>query len=94
MLPAKAQALKSDRRIMRHEFRDRTILRSADLGSCPDSFEKIFLFSADPNHFTYYGRLVPHEGRLAIVTDAERDAVDVDVPITNGADADGEDVWS
>jgi hypothetical protein len=33
-------------------------------------------------------------GRLAIVTDAERDAVDVDAPLTNGVDADGEDVWS
>jgi hypothetical protein len=34
------------------------------------------------------------KGRLAIVTDAGRDAVDVDVPITNGTEADGEDVWS
>jgi hypothetical protein len=39
-------------------------------------------------------RLVPQEGRLAIVTDAGRDAVDVDVSLTNDADADGEDVWS
>jgi hypothetical protein len=39
-------------------------------------------------------RLVPQEGRLAIVTDAERDAVDVDVPLTNGTEADGEAVWS
>jgi hypothetical protein len=39
-------------------------------------------------------RLVPPEGRLAIVTDAGRDAVDVNAPITNGAEADGEDVWS
>ena len=39
-------------------------------------------------------RLVPLEGRLAIVTDAGRDAVDADVPITNGAKADGEVVWS
>jgi hypothetical protein len=31
-------------------------------------------------------------GRLAIVTDAERDAVDVEVPLTNGAEADGKDV--
>src|SRR5260370_35875466 len=29
-----------------------------------------------------------------IVTDAGRDAMDVDAPITNGADADGKDVWS
>ena len=34
------------------------------------------------------------EGRFAIVTDAGRDAVDVEVPITNGTDADGKDVWS
>ncbi len=34
------------------------------------------------------------EGRHAIVTAAERDAVDADAPITNGADADGEVVWS
>jgi hypothetical protein len=34
------------------------------------------------------------EGRFAIVTDAGRDAVDADVPLTNGAKADGEVVWS
>jgi hypothetical protein len=39
-------------------------------------------------------RPVPLEGRFAIVTDAGRDAVDVEVPITNGAEADGEVVWS
>jgi len=36
----------------------------------------------------------PTEGRFAIVTDAGQDAVDVEAPITNGADADGEVVWS
>jgi hypothetical protein len=36
----------------------------------------------------------PQEGRIAIVTDAGRDAVDADAPITNGTDADGEVVWS
>jgi hypothetical protein len=39
-------------------------------------------------------RLAPHEGRIAIVTDAGWDAVDADAPLTNGADADGEVVWS
>jgi hypothetical protein len=34
------------------------------------------------------------EGRLAIVTDAGRDAVDADALLTNGAEADGEVVWS
>ena len=39
-------------------------------------------------------RLVPLEGRIAIVTDAGRDAVDADALLTNGAEADGKDVWS
>jgi len=34
------------------------------------------------------------EGRLAIVTNAERDAMDVEMPLTNGIDTDGEVVWS
>jgi hypothetical protein len=29
-----------------------------------------------------------------IVTNAGRDAVDADAPITNGVEADGENVWS
>jgi hypothetical protein len=36
----------------------------------------------------------PTEGRHAIVTAAGRDAVDADVPITNGIEADGKVVWS
>jgi hypothetical protein len=35
----------------------------------------------------------PKEGRLAIVTDAGRDAVDADVLLTNSTEADGEVVW-
>ena len=38
--------------------------------------------------------VLPHRGALAIVTDAGRDAVDADAPLTNGAKADGEVVWS
>jgi hypothetical protein len=38
--------------------------------------QKYFLFSSDPNHILIRRRPVPHEGRLAIVTDAGRDAVD------------------
>ena len=34
------------------------------------------------------------EGRLAIATNAGRDAVDAEVPITNGTIAYGEVVWS
>ena len=46
---------------------------------------KIFRFAATPNHFYIRRRPVPLEGRLAIVTDAGRDAVDADAPLTNGA---------
>jgi len=45
---------------------------------CPVLFRKIFPFPPDPNHFYIPRRLVPHEGRIAIVTDAGRDAVDAD----------------
>jgi hypothetical protein len=34
------------------------------------------------------------EGRIMIVTNVGRVAVDAEVPITNGAEAYGEDVWS
>ena len=34
------------------------------------------------------------EGRFAIVMNVGRDAVDVAAPLTNGANADGEVVWS
>jgi hypothetical protein len=45
----------------------------------------IGLFPAVPSHF---------EGRLAIVTDAGRDVVDVDVLLTSGTEADGQVAWS
>ena len=51
-------------------------------------------FRPDPNQFYISCRLVPLEGRIAIVTDAGRDAVDADALLTNGAEADGEVVWS
>ena len=37
---------------------------------------------------------VPHEGRIAIVTDAGLDAMDAAALLTNSAHADGEVVWS
>ena len=43
---------------------------------CPVPFAKIFPFRAYPNQFYIRRRLVPLEGRIAIVTDAGRDAVD------------------
>jgi hypothetical protein len=74
---------------------------AADPGAIPaprhlafiSEFQKFHLTS-DPNHF-YIPAVPSHrEGRHAIVTAAGRDAVDADAPITNGAEADGEDVWS
>src|SRR6266478_5597015 len=56
--------------------------RSADcptgksVNCCPAPFAKIFPFRLYPNHFYIVSRLVPLEGRIAIVTDAGRDAVD------------------
>jgi hypothetical protein len=44
-----------------------------------------FISAAVPSHT---------EGRLAIVTNAGRDAVDAEAPLTNGVDADGEVAWS
>jgi hypothetical protein len=44
----------------------------------PVPFVKIFRFTPDPNQFTDSRRLVPLEGRIAIVTNAGRDAVDAD----------------
>jgi hypothetical protein len=61
---------------------------------CPASFVKIFFFTANPNHLLILCRPVPHEGRLAIVTDAGRDAVDAEVLLTSGTEADGQVVWS
>jgi hypothetical protein len=34
------------------------------------------------------------KGRFAIVTNVGRDAVDAEVPLTKGTEADDEDVWS
>jgi hypothetical protein len=45
--------------------------------SCQAPFAKIFSFASDPNQFTDSPRPVPQEGRLAIVTNAGRDAMDV-----------------
>lgn len=56
-------------------------------------FSEIIL-TASPNQ--QYTAFVPsqYEGRFAIVTSAGWDAVDADVPWTNGAEAYGEVVWS
>src|SRR5882762_3092515 len=56
--------------------------RSADcptgksVNCCLPPFAKIFLFRLYPNHFYIHRRLAPLQGRIAIVTDAGRDAVD------------------
>jgi hypothetical protein len=47
----------------------------SDLG-CPAPRRKIFLFSSDPNHRLILGHPTPREGRIMIVTNVGRDAVD------------------
>jgi hypothetical protein len=53
-------------------------------------------FPSPPTQITSISLAVPShsEGRIAIVTDAGRDAVDAAALLTNGAGADGEVVWS
>jgi hypothetical protein len=58
--------------------------------SCPQKY-----FPSPPTQIkSIFAPSCPTEGRLAIVTDAGRDAVDVAVSLTNGTQADGEVVWS
>jgi hypothetical protein len=62
---------------------------------CPAPSLKIFSFPSEANQLFICRRLVPLEGRLAIVTDAGRDAVDAgDVKRRMTWLADGEAVWS
>jgi hypothetical protein len=46
--------------------------------SCPAPFAKKFRFALTPNQHYIPRRLVPQRGARAIVTDAGRDAVDID----------------
>jgi hypothetical protein len=57
-------------------------------------FRKNILIFRNSKSVYILSRPAPIEGRFAIVTDAGRDAVDVEAPLTNGAEADGEVVWS
>jgi hypothetical protein len=57
------------------------------------SRKNILIFRNDKSVYIH-AHPVPHEGRFAIVTDAGRDAVDAEALLTNGAEADGEAVWS
>ena len=56
--------------------------------------QKYFVSPLGRNSFIDSAIPPPQEGRIAIVTDAGRDAVDVAVSLTNGTQADGEVVWS
>ena len=60
-------------------------LTGKSLKTCLAPFAKIFLFCSDPNHLYIHHRLVPLEGRFAVVTNAGRDAVDAAALLTNGA---------
>ena len=62
--------------------------------SCQVPESKIFYFPRRANHRHELARLTRQEGRIMIVTNVRWDAVDADVPITNGAGAYGKVVWS
>ena len=52
---------------------------------CPAPIEKRFYFAANPNQIYKLRRPVPLQGRIAIVTDAGRDAVDAGGASDEGA---------
>jgi hypothetical protein len=60
--------------------------------SCPSLPRKIFRLTRRANQRYQLARPA-RQGALAIVTNARRDAVDADVPLTNGTEAYGEVVW-
>jgi hypothetical protein len=62
--------------------------------SCQALKSKIFRFSCRANQRHIYRHPVLLRGALAIVTNVGRVAVDAKVPLTNGAGAYGEVVWS
>jgi hypothetical protein len=64
------------------------------IGVCPVLSRKIIRFGCRANHLYKFAPSRPTKGRLAIVTDAGRDAVDAAVLLTNSTKADGEVVWS
>jgi hypothetical protein len=73
----------------------KSVTRSARCAARLSSlFQKNILIFRNSKSVYIPSHPVPHEGRFAIVTDAGRGAVDVEAPITNGAEADGEGVWS
>ncbi len=55
--------------------------------------QKYFICRFGRNTSTYFAVSSHQQGRLAIVTNAGRDVVDVNAPLTNGVEADGEVVW-
>jgi len=50
--------------------------------------------AARPKSVVYVSPSRSSRGALAIVTNVGRDAMDAEVPLTSGAEADGEIVWS
>ena len=85
---------------------DRTPARAADLRVKSNFSNRIKLFLSVQSRLKKYSGFpkpqitfitppsTPLEGRIAIVTDAGLDAMDAAAPLTNGAQADGEVVWS
>ena len=79
---------------MTHQFLPGGQITSDFQKLCQAPESKIFRFSPNPNH--RYISPIPSrsEGRIMIAMTVGWDAVDAEVPITNGADAYGKVVWS
>jgi hypothetical protein len=76
-------------------FSSRIQLALPSLDPCPVPAAKIIWFTADPNHRPIAVVSSHSKGRIAIVTNAGRDAVDASGAADESIDlADGEVVWS
>jgi hypothetical protein len=62
--------------LFRNVARGKILPRNQFDSTCPVLSKKIFRFHPDANHFSDSRRSVPMQGRIAIVTDAGRNAVD------------------
>ena len=68
-------------------------MRTAPNRLSSPSRKNILIFRSRKSVYIH-GHPASQEGRFAVVTSVRRDAVDADAPLTNGAETDGEVVWS
>jgi hypothetical protein len=68
-----------------HARREKILLWLQADSTGPVPFAKIFRFAPDPNHFHICAHPTPLKGRIAIVTDVGRDAMDASGASDEGA---------